>query len=418
VQGQLAGEELMAPDHVSSGARDVASVVVAMVSVAFAPFLVGTLSVQIGRSFAFAARDLAVAVAGYYLVSAALSPAGGRVVAAIGAGRALRLACLGSTAGLALAASAQSAATLIVALSLLGVPNALVQPASNQVLVAVGSTRLQALSFGLVQSAIPIATLISGVLLGLFGESSSWRAAIGWVVALTALGQLVVRGGRAHSRGVPAPRAERAVVPDATGRRLLAALVVSGLLASMAAATLPAFVASTGENHGVGPQAVAAAQIAGSLACITMRVATTLRAAHLAVAQLLLAMAGLLGLGTLGYLLVGAGTAWAFCFGVLLAYGCAWGWNGVYNLSVTRARPHRVARSTGLTQAGVFGGSALGPLAFAAAVHTHGYSAAWGVVALFAVLASLLMAAAGLHWRRVVPLGPEYEREKHEYTDQ
>jgi len=411
VQGQVVGEELRSPAPGSSGRRDVTSVVVAMVSVAIPPFLIGTLSVQISTSFEFAPRDLALAVACYYFVSAVLSPAGGRLVRALGAVRALRLASLGSTAGLALAATAQSATTVVIALAVLGAPNALVQPASNQVLATVRSRRTQALSFGFVQSAIPIATLISGVLLGLFGESSSWRTAVGWVVAFTVLGQWVIGPDRVAERRLRPGSAARAIAPDPGGRRLLAALVVSGLLASMAAATLPAFVAATGEHHGVGPHAIAAAQIAGSVACIAVRVVITWRTAHLEGFQLLFAMAGLLALGTVGYLLVGAGTAWVFGLGVVLAYGCGWGWNGMFNLSLARARPHRVAQSTGVTQAGVFTGGVLGPLAFAVAVHVQGYTAAWGVVALVAVPASTLLAAAGLHWRRAIPLVPEYERE-------
>ena len=393
----------------ASGPRDVTSVVVAMVSVAIAPFLVGTLSVQISTSFEFAARDLALAVAGYYLVSAVLSPAGGRMVGAIGAVRALRLACLGSTAGLALAAFAQSATTVVIALVVLGVPNALVQPASNQVLATVASQRLQALSFGLVQSAIPIATLMSGALLGLFGASSSWRAAFGWVVAFTLLGQLVIGAEQATTRRLQADAAVPVIDPEPRGRRLVAALVVGGLLASMAAATLPVFVAATGEHKGMGTEAIAAAQIAASVACIAVRVAFTWRAAHLEGFQLLFAIAGLLASGAVGYLLVGTATAWVFGFGVVLAYGS--GWNGVFNLSLARARPQRVAQSTGLTQAGVFTGGVLGPLAFAAAVHVHGYTAAWCVVALVAVPASGLLAVAGLHWRRALLLGHEYERE-------
>jgi len=408
VQTESVGEALVSPAAPTRGRRDVAGVIVAMVSAAIAPFLVGTLSVQIGASFEFGAGDLAVAVAGYYLVSAVLSPAGGRLVGALGAVPALRLACLGSTAGLGLAATADSASTIVIALGLLGVPNALVQPASNQVLATVRSPRLQALSFGLVQSAIPIATLISGVLLGLVGASSSWRAALVSVVVFTALGQLVIGADREKKRQVT-QQAASSIAAEPGGRLLLTALVVGGLLATMAAATLPAFVAATGQANGVGPHAVAAAQIAGSMACITARVAITWRAAHLEGFQLLFAMAGLLALGAVGYLLVGNEAALVFGAGVVLAYGCGWGWNGVFNLSLTRARPRGIARATGLTQAGVFLGGVLGPLMFAAAVHRQGHGAAWGSMAVVAVTASVLLAVGAFHWQRVPSLRTEYE---------
>ncbi|QOC93425.1 MFS transporter [Micromonospora craniellae] len=378
-----------------------ASVVVGMVAASIAPFLVGTMSVQIGATFDFTARDIALGVACYYLTSAVISPFGGRLVGRLGTELALRLACAGCTLGLVVAATAVSASGVVLALALLGLPNSLVQPASNQVLASVTSVRRQGLSFGLVQSAIPVATLLSGVLLGIFGQGASWRTAFWLVAALTVVGQFVITKG--PTAAGPSRRGKPEQGPDDApvgGRTFMVALVAGGLLASLAAATLPAFVAVTGQGSGLGPAAVATAQVVGSLACIVARVSFTWRGAVLGGPRLLSGVTCLLLFGAGGYLLLGTGTAWVFGLGAVLAYACGWGWNGIFNLSLTRARPGRIAASTGLAQAGIFGGGVLGPLAFVAVGRNGGYTSAWSFMALVAVAAAVLVGFAGHRWSR------------------
>ena len=104
-----------------------------MVSVAIPPFLVGALAQPIGADFDFTASDVGLGIAAYYFVSGVLSPLAGRFVAAIGVTRSLHLAYAGSTLGLVWIALATSAGHIAVVLALLGLPNSVVQPASNQV---------------------------------------------------------------------------------------------------------------------------------------------------------------------------------------------------------------------------------------------------------------------------------------------
>lgn len=382
----------------TAGPRAVAAVVGGMVSVAVAPFLVGALSIQIGATLEFTARDLALAVGAYYLTSAVFSPVGGRVVASLGPALALRLACAGSTAGLVMIATAGSTTTVVGALALLGLPNSLVQPSSNEMLSSLHSARLRGLAFGLVQSAIPVATLLSGVCLAVVAQDFSWRAALLLVAGLTLVSQVLV----ARPSGVVAvasvrPEAQRHM-REPGGPFLLAALVLGGLLASMAATTMPSFVATTGAHRGFDPRVVAGAQIIGSLCCIGVRVAATWQAAELRGPLLLRAVAALLGAGAAGYLFISSGAVVAFAIGVVVAYGCGWGWNGLFNLSLTHARPSRIARSTGLTQAGVFCGGVLGPLLFTVIAERDGFRPAWAGVALVAAGSAVLLGQASRRW--------------------
>lgn len=384
-----------------SGAGAVAAVLATMVSASIAPFLVGSISVQIGRTISFTPADVGLAVAGYYLVSAVLSPFAGRLVAAAGPVVSLRLASAGSTIGLVMIALAGSSEWILVALTLLGVPNSLVQPSSNQVLSRVADPKLRGLSFGLVQSAIPVSTLLSGVLLALVGDTTSWRPAMWTVAALTLSGQLLI-ARTAVSTPVATQQPAQARAPRLTGGApLMAAMVIGALLASAAATSLPSFVAVTGEHRELSPGVIAGAQIAGSLACVAIRILAAWRGGMARGPGMLGSVATLLLLGSTGYLLLAwGGTPWAFTLGVTVAYAFGWGWNGLFNLSVSRVRPTRIPASTGMTQGGVYLGGMCGPPLFAALVARNGYGTGWFVIAIAALAASLSIAYATQRWLR------------------
>lgn len=377
----------------------IAGVVVTMVCVATPPFLVGTIAIQISASMPFSAGELGAAVAGYYLVSALVSPLGGRLVGQLGPQVVLRIACAGASLGLVGIAIAPNAGAIVVALSLLGLPNALVQPAANQILSETVQVHRQGVAFGLVQSAIPSATLLSGALLALFGTEDRWRAAVWAVVVLTLAAQFVIRWpsecrvGTPRRSVIPAPLA-----PPVGGRPLMAGLVLGAVLASIAATALPSFVASSGAERGLGSGQVAAIQVMASLCCIGMRVLASWRGSLLQGGQVLGGVAAMLLIGTVGYALLSTPSTVLFCIGVVIAYAFGWGWNGLFNLSVSRARVGRVSGATGLTQGGVFLGGVLGPLLFAWVLGGQGLGAAWLVVACGAFAASLSIAYAARRW--------------------
>lgn len=388
----------------TTGVRAVAGVLGTLVAVSVPPFLVGTLAIQMGRTMAFGAADVATAVAGYYAVSALLSPFSGRFVAWCGPRVALRLAALGSALGLVGIALAGDAAGVVVALTCIGVPNSLVQPASNQILSGIGPGRARAIAFGAVQSAIPAATLIAGALLAVVGGSGSWRAAVWAVAALVAAVQLAIPFRREPvTPGAPGGTGATVPVPvpvPVGGRPLVAALVGGAFLASVAATTLPSFLAATGQHAGVSPQVVGAVQIAGSLTCIVARVLASWSGGRHEGAESLRAVGTMLVGGALGYVLLGTGSGWGFLVGALAAYGLGWGWNGLFNLSVTQARPDSIAAVTGLTQGGVFLGGVCGPLLFAAVAGSGRYGPAWYVIAIAAAASAALIAHARQRWVR------------------
>lgn len=375
-------------------------VVATMVSVSTPPFLTGTVAIQIAATMPFSPGQLGAAVAGYYVVSAMFSPLAGSLVGRLGPALALRLACLGATGGLVALALAPSALAVVVALSLLGLPNALVQPAANQVLSDTVPAHRQGLAFGLVQSAIPSATLLSGALLAVFGTGGHWRAAAWSVVVFTLVAQLLIAPTRpADRRDAVGPAAPAALLPPPLGGGLLmVGLVLAAVLGAAAASNLPSFVASTGAERGLAPSEVAAVQVVASLSCIGLRVLAAWRGSLLPGWRVLGGVAALLLVGTAGYALLAAPSQLAFCVGVVIAYAFGWGWNGLFNLSVARARAGRVSAATGFTQGGVFLGGVIGPLLFAVVLDAHGLGAAWSVLAAGALGASLSIVVAARLW--------------------
>jgi MFS family permease len=201
--------------------------------------------------------------------------------------------------------------------------------------------------------------------------------------------QAVIGGGAGPETGrssVPDP-GHRAAGPSV--RTSLVPLVVTGTLASAAATALPSFTATAGLAQGLSPFGVAAAQIAGSLGSVVVRIAAPVavrtasrRARHAVVA-------GLVATGSLGLLLLLAGTAATFVAGAVLGFAFGWGWNGLYNQLVATSSPDRVATATGVTQTGVFLGGTAGPVLFAVIVDRTGFTAAWLTMAVLMAVAAV-----------------------------
>ena len=379
--------------------------VCAMISVAAPPFLVAVLAVQIEQQLGFSTTALGAGIGGYFLVSAVMSPVMGRAVGRWGAGLLLRLACAFATLGLLIIAVAPNAATIVLVLTLLGIPNSAAQPAATQVITGVGGTRAQAFSFGLVQASVPATTLLAGLVLAAL-HGSSWRIAVAAVGCATVLAQLAVRGVPLTDDNDGAARGSAAVVsargagvPSGRAGRFIVLMAVGGFFLSFAAQCLPSYLVLTGVRTGMQPTVVATVQIAASVASIGARIAVAARAGRAAGADDVRGLGFLAIAGTIGFALLAVRDATAFMVGALVAYGCGWGWSALFNFSVARARPDSAAASAGVTQAGVFFGGSTGPVVFASIVTISNVQVAWCGAAISSALAACCLLAARRQWR-------------------
>ncbi|MFC4052783.1 MFS transporter [Actinomadura syzygii] len=397
----------MSPEGAASMGRHEWSIVAASVfctiSAAAPPFLVGVLAIHIRDDFPFTSVHLAVVVAVYFAVSAAMSMAAGRIIHRFGARRCMRTAMVLAVVSLALVASARNWQTLLLAQIAGGAGNSMVQPTVSQALGTVIPRRFRGLAFGLNQSAVPLATLIVALLIPLLTLTLGWR----WCAAVLAVEAAVVAFGVPDVRGRDAAR-PGTIQPHRRRRRIggsLPLLMCGASFASMAGTNIPAFLTSSAADMGMTARSAAALQMAGSAVCVAVRVAAGWSGNGRKPDYLRPAAAMLVG-GGVGYAFLASGSIGLFTAGALLAFGLGWGWSGLFHLSVTQRFGDDVAGATGFVQAGVYVGAMTGPLVFGVVFERLGGGAAWTITCGMSLVAAALLLLAQLHLARAVPATP------------
>jgi MFS family permease len=371
-------------------ARRVAgSVVVAMMSntIAVLPvFLTAALAVLIRRELGFGEARLGLAVSGYFMIAALASVPGGRLAERRGAAFAMALSTTVSAAGMVgIALAARSWAALAVLLGISGISNGVAQPSSNLAIAQIVSGDRQGVAFGVKQAAIPIGTMLSGLAVPAFGLTVGWRWGFvaGAVLAIPfciACARLPIRAER---RSGPNLRQGDA----STGPMILLATCCA--IAAATDTALGGFYVESVVASGVEPGTAGLMFAGGSLAGIGGRVlwgwiGDRVRGGRLRI------VGALMTIGAVGIALLGLSTQPVVLgLATLLAFGCGWGWNGLFNFAVVRLNPRAPGAATGITQTGIFVGGVVGPLGFGAIVESGSYRLAWT-----AATAALLAAAA------------------------
>lgn len=371
-----------------------------MVTTASPPFLLGTMGSGIRTDLAMSIPALAGVISFGYLVAAAASPLGGRLTHRIGPPHSLRLAGALTTIGVGICACATTSAHLYVAFLAIGLANAVIQPASNGTLSGAGTGRSQGLLFGMVQSAIPAATLLAGLLLAALDDVGLWRRAVWVLFALSLMPQCLI--ARRHERDSDGQSAGPS--PSASSHRsVLSFLLVAAFLGSAATTAVAVFGVASGLAGGLPPVVAAAGQVLGSLCCIVGRITAAWRWGQDQPHRLLRRIATLQILGVAGVGLLAVGSTPAYFLGFAVAFGCGWGWTGLQNLALVRTWPTSSARVTGVIQSGLFAGSVAGPAVLGGIIGGAGYSAAWAVAASALALASAATVTAARRLRREHP---------------
>ena len=358
-------------------------------------FLTGGMAVQVREELGFGSAALGLAVALFFVSASVASVVMGRVVERIGAHRGMRLAVAVSAASLlGVALFAGSWTGLVIFLVLGGLANALAHPATHLSLAREIPPGRQGYSFGVKQAAIPAATLLAGLAVPTIALTFGWRWAFAGGAALALAVALAVpaegAGGVAGGVAGGAKQDSRRRSGDApTGPLVLLAVGIG--LGSAAATPLGAFLVESSVEAGVRVGAAGLLLALGSATGIAVRVLFGRLADGMRGGRLRL-VAGMLGAGIFGFVLLATGTEALILPGVLLAFGAGWGWPGLFNFAVVKTSPAAPAAATGVTQTGASGGAAVGPLVFGVVVEAAGYGAAWllsGVLALAAVVAIL-----------------------------
>lgn len=372
-----------------SGRRTTVTAMLATILAVIPVFLLGSAAVLVRSELNFDEAALGLSVSCFYAVTALCSIPGGWLADRLGARRALALATFGSAVSLAgIGLLAYSWESLTGFLILAGAANGLAQPASNLALARGVTTSRMGSAFGLKQSAIPMAGLAAGVALPAVALTLGWRWAFtsGALVAFT----IAVIAPRAVATG---PRQGRPAVKEDAPIGPLIILASGCAFGSAAGLAFGAFlVQSSIELSGLSPGLSGFLLALGGIVGVLSRLASGWLAdrragGHLAV------VAWMLALGAVGYGLIGLsdGHAALLVAGIMLAFGLAWGWPGLFFLAIVRLNPNAPATASGLGQAGGAAGGVLGPLLFGIVVAAASYQVAWWAVCASALVSALLM---------------------------
>lgn len=378
------------PVQDSTGGLRTAAVAACVTVVYVLPvFLTGAVAPQMRQDLRFGVAALGIAMSAFVATQAVLSGPFGRLADRLGGARSLLVASVISAgASFAIGGFVRGWVGLAVCLAVAGTANALGQPAASRLVALRVRRARQGIAFGAFQSSKPIAGLLAGLAVPVIALPVGWRAAFFVAGAGGVVMTFVLAGVR------PEPPPPRATVAEERVRLDALALLMTGIALGFAAAKVfSSFLAdaSVAAGLGLGPAGLLLAA-SGAIA-ITARLAVGVLADRRAGSQLGV-VAWMLASGAAGFALLATGRPAGMVAGTVLVGAGAWGYNGLFYLSVTRLMPARPAAGTGLMLSGASAGGAIGPVVFGFLVDRISYGPAWLVVAVWVLLAAGCMRSA------------------------
>lgn len=377
----------MAPDDIARAPTQMVAIALLLTVACSLPvFLTGALAVQIRSELDFGVAALGIAVAVFKGSGAVLAAPLGKVIDTVGPSAAMRsAAAISVAASLGIALVAHSWLILCVFLALGGTGHVAAQTSANLLLARVVPLQKQGFAFGLKQCALPVGSMVAGLLVPLIALTVGWR--FGFLAAALA--------ATAVGIGIPAPDAvfssAEPVAPDKSDKSaplfVLAAALFFGMVA---ASTLSAFTVDAAVSVGISPGAAGIILTMGSAAAVIVRLFAGVLADRRGGAHLRNVSISLVG-GVGGYLMLSLQTNWVFAVGAAVAFGFGWGFNGLFWFSIMRVNQSTPGRATGIVMPGGLIGGLVGPIVFGWIVESSGYPAAWRFAAFSATIGAALM---------------------------
>ncbi|MEX2533126.1 MAG: MFS transporter [Nitriliruptoraceae bacterium] len=327
-------------------------------------FLVGALSLQIREDILITAAQLGLIAGVYFLVSASMSIPLGRLAQRWGPIRSFRVSgvvlMLGS---LCIGVLAQTWQAVFLGVGIVGVANALAQPAGN-VALAKGVSNARGLAFGVKQASVPIAALSAGVAVPIAASFIGWRA----IFVAVGAGALIAGFLAKWITETPTDRTVQPPVAAKNSGKIalfpLLMFALGGMMAGAAATSFGFFFVQTAVSAGWEEIPAGRLFAIASFGSISVRIAAgwAVDRFHL---DGFVWMASLLAVGSTTFLLLGF-SRHSFLFGMVYVAGFAfgWGWPGLFLYTVATKNQSRVAVASGIAQAGVWVGGVVGPYTF------------------------------------------------------
>jgi predicted MFS family arabinose efflux permease len=344
---------------------------------------VGALSLQIRSDLDVRVEAVAAGVSVFFIAGAFGASWGGRLADHVGAARAMRR-CVLITAACLLAGAlvAQSLVVLLLLLAVAGVANAVCQPAINLFVSEEIAPDRQGLGFGIKQSGIPAAILVSGLALPVLAIPLGWRVTF----ALCALGPLAVWVALRGEAPVHVSRRPASRRPS----RVLVLTAVGAALATAGPSALGAYLVASAVDVGIGEGTAGLLAAVSSALSLVVRVMLGARADRRRDYGLGMVVV-LLAAGSVGFALMATDAVPSFVAGSLLAFTLGWGWPGLFNMAVVASNRETPGSATGISQTGIYVGAGAGPAGFGVLYAHAGHEAAWLAVAGMTLIAAVVM---------------------------
>ena len=383
------------------------SLAVAIATVGTLPvFLVGALAVLIGTDLHLTATQIGAAATAFYATGAVSSVPAGRLGERWGGRRVSVIAGLlavTSLVGLALAPA--HFWFLLALMSVGGLANALAQTGANLLLSGGAAARSQGFAFGVKQSAVPLATMLGGIAIPVFGLTVGWRASFalfGALALLVSVLQLLDGVGQGHQE----PQLRSGPGPRGLGERRFLLFAVAAGLAGAATNSMAAFLVTWSVEVGLSMGRAGTLMAVASVLAVCARVVSGVMADRRGGQHVLVVAIHITG-GAVGMFLLSLGVAPLVVVGALMAYAIGWSWPGLLLMAAARLNPGAPGRSMSMIQTGAFTGGMSGPILFGLATDAWGGPIAWRLAGLSMAVSVTVLLYTRHAWRRRVARGAE-----------
>jgi len=352
-------------------------------------FLVGATFLQLEQTIALTTTGLGAVTAFFFLTASITSAGLGRVVERIGWRASMRINSISSALILiGIALFAQSPLSLSLLLIAGGGVYGLANPAANKALAELVRPDRRGLMFGLKHSGIPTSTLLAGLAVPTLALTIGWRFAFAFAALILPVIWILLAIDNDDPIDVTDDiNSSRTVAPMSNSQ--IAALAGAAALATWAAVSLGTFLIPAAVEASLSESGAGMLLFVGSLASIGTRVTAGILTDRKS-SRGFVGLAVLMAVGSVVFVALSGATGVWFVALVLLAFATGWGWPGLMTFTVVNANVATPASSSAITQAGVFLGAGIGPLALGWLIGNVSRIVSWMTVALCLGIASVV----------------------------
>lgn len=377
------------------GIAVIAASVAATWIVALPAMLLGAMAVLLQRDLGFGEKELGIAIAAAFATGGVVAVPIGRLADRIGPQLTIRLGlAFAAIALLGIAAATDGWVRLAAWMAFAGAGVTTIQVGTNVLITRAVPAARRGVAFGIKQGAVPLASMGAGLALPLIGVTFGWQAAfVGAAIVVPVIAVLIPSASSNVKRGADD-------VPRDLPVGSLVLLAVGVAFASAGGNVTPAFLVPSIVDRGIDPGAAGLVLAIGSLVGVGARIGAGWLGDHLG-RNSLLAVAAMLGMGAIGYIgLATASEPLLIVVFAALAFGGGWGWAGLMLLAVSQLAPTQPGRAMGIVQVGPMSGAVAGPLIFGFVAEEMGFTAAWGIAAVLAIIGGALILTTRSRVRR------------------